>query len=703
MQPSFDHTGAMRHVLFTLALLVCTLGGSCRKRAETRAPLNVLLITLDTVRADRIGTYGHRTARTPAIDALAARGVRFDEAISPVPLTLPAHASLFTGTTPLKHAVHLNGERTLSDDCATLASSFTAAGYRTGAFIGAFVLDRRFGLNRGFEHYDDEIDREATSGSTFEAERSGNVVVDRALSWMRSLAPEKPFFAWIHLYDAHAPYRPPPEFANASSPYDGEIAFIDSQLARLIEALEQLEVRDRTIVVVVGDHGEGLGDHGEQTHGLLLYRSTLRVPLIITVPGSTPRVVRNPVSLIDVAPTVASLASVAAPAGAEGRDLSTLVLGGVPEPDDPAIYSETEYPRMLGWSSLASLQEGNLRYLNGVYGELFDLSKDPEEMVDRLGERRREARHLAALLAAVQKKRKIVKSSPVDPETAAKLASLGYLTPARASLRKGMADPRKMAPLFGEHERAMALAGAGELDRAAVILGDLVKADPRNPLFRAALARVRRDQGRLKDAVLLFKETLTLSPEDPDAWYDLGVALQEAGENREAETVLGEAVRRNPERSDTHNALALVLVAEKRPDEALAALDAAIATDRNNARAWNNRGNLLREAGRLSEAEEAYRQAVTAAPGYGDPLNGLGTLAVQQSRPLEAVTLFERALRLSPSNHALRLNRAIALHTAGKSREAAEGYRDFIHKTAALPAYLEQRRQAQQLLAGLGD
>src|SRR5215212_5202740 len=297
----------IQHLTFNILLLLLA---ACRR--EPSRPPNVLLITLDTLRADHVGAYGSRAGSTPAIDSIAARGVRFEQAGSAVPLTLPSHATILSGLLPLHHGVRNNGAGSFPSDRPTLATLFSEKGYRTAAFLGAFVLDRRFGLNRGFDVYDDEIPRDPTLGDHLEAERRGDAVADRAAAWL-SQPDSRPFFAWVHLYDAHAPYTPPEPFRTryAASAYDGEIAFVDQQIGRLLAALEQSGQRDRTIIVVTGDHGEALGEHGELTHGLLLYEGTLRVPLIIEAPGTLdPHVVTTPVSLADVAPTVAGLARV---------------------------------------------------------------------------------------------------------------------------------------------------------------------------------------------------------------------------------------------------------------------------------------------------------------------------------------------------------------------------------------------------------
>src|SRR5262249_20884537 len=323
-------------------------------------------MTLDTVRADRLGAYGYPGAEPPALDRLAREGLRFDQAVSAAPLTLPSHATLFSGLTPPHHGLRNNGAGRFPDDRATLATLLSARGYATGAFVGSFVLDHRFGLARGFDVYDDEIDRDPNAPGSWEAERSGSQVADRALAWLEKAAGTdgRPFFAWVHFYDAHAPYAPPEPYAgrHRDALYDGEVAFVDAQVARLLEYLDRRGLAGSTVVVAAADHGEALGEHGELTHGLLLYEPTLRVPLLVRAPGlPAGRAIRPPVGLADVAPTLAGLLGASlssAPAGKpapalDGRDLSAALAAGT-EPPEGDLYAETEYPRTFGWSGLTA-------------------------------------------------------------------------------------------------------------------------------------------------------------------------------------------------------------------------------------------------------------------------------------------------------------------------------------------------------------
>lgn len=697
---------AARGVLRLLApvALLLTGCGETPSWSQSRQP-NVVLVTVDTLRADHVGAYGAATGATPNLDRLAREGTRFEQAISQAPLTLPSHATILTGMLPTEHGVRNNGAGGLAPEHATLAEAFAAKGYATGAFVGAFVLDRRYGLDQGFDLYDDEIDRDDTRAGALEAERDAIAVTDRALRWLGEA--KGPFFAWVHLYDPHAPYVPPEPYRSrfAASPYDGEIAATDAQIGRLLALLEEKGLRDETIVVVTGDHGESLGEHGELTHGLLLFESTLRVPLIISAPSTKPgRVVREPVSLADLAPTIAALAQapLARVGRAAGRDLSASLLGEG-EPPSAAIYSETKYPEMFGWSGVSALRAGAAKLVASPGRRLYDLAADPAESRDVSTEQRRALHDLDAKLEAIRGAETTAAPLPVDAEAMAKLASLGYVGGVPAAAEGPRPDPHAMAPLFMRFEKATWASNDGRLSEAIAELEALVKADPANPVFRGSLGKALRDAGRHDRAVHVYQEAVALNPSDAEAWYNLAVALGDAGRKRQAAEAMGEAIRRGGKQPEAHNTLGVVLAAEGKPEEAIREFERAVELDPRHARALNNLGNVLRDTGRLDDAARAYERAIAADGDYADPMNGMGVLEVQRKRPAEAIGWFDRALKLAPENVEVRLNRAIALEVAGDRRAAIAGYEDFLRAAAGRREYAEQRRAAAQLLSRLRE
>jgi arylsulfatase A-like enzyme/Flp pilus assembly protein TadD len=696
--------------VFLLSLAGCSEGGS-----GGAPPENLLLVTLDTVRADRLGAYGYAAAETPWLDRLAREGVRFEQASAPVPLTLPSHASLLSGLLPPHHGLRNNGAGVFPEGTSTLSTLLSGSGYRTGAFVGAFVLDRRFGLGRGFEVYDDEIPRDPTAGVVLEAERPGREVVDRALAWLGQ--DTRPFFLWVHLYDAHAPYTPPSPWRerHPGRPYDGEISSVDEQVGRLLQELEKRGLAGRTAVAVVADHGEGLGEHGELTHGLLLYEPTLRVPFLLRSPGlPAGAVLRTPVSLVDLAPTLAGLLgkSLPAPSGRtlDGRDLSAALRKGE-EPAPADVYAETRYPALFGWSPLSSLRRREIKYIAAPRPEMYDLARDPGEATNlaaAAGEADR-LRGFAGRLAEIESGAVETPRGAVDAETRARLASLGYATgspaprPQTGAARAASPDPKTMVDLFQRYERAHNRLRSGEATEALAELETLVAADPANPVFRNDLAQAYRERGALDRALPLYRRAAEDGEDNADAWYDLASALQEAGRPAEAREALERALHLDPGRAEAHNTLALALLAEGKPEDALRELELAAALDPRDATALNNQGNVLRGLGRLDDAERAYRRAAEVAPRYAEPLNGLGTLEVDRERPAAALPFFDQALELAPAYHEVRLNRGIAYELAGETEAAMAAYREFLAVTAEDPRFAEQRRAAQQLLARLSS
>jgi choline-sulfatase len=691
----------------------------CSRESAPRQP-NLVLVTLDTVRADHLGCYGDREAVTPWLDRLAGEGLRFANASSAVPLTLPSHTSLLTGLLPPHHGLRNNGVGALRPGTATLATLLAGAGYRTAAFVGAFVLDHRFGLKAGFEVYDDEIERDPKAGPVLEAERPGREVVDRALAWLAK-DDTRPFFLWVHLYDAHSPYTPPPAWAarHPGRPYDGEVSTVDEQVGRILAELHRRGLDGRTAVAVAADHGEGLGEHGELTHGLLLYEPTLHVPLLLRAPwGLKTRVVEAPVSLVDVAPTLAGLLGHPFPKASplDGRDLSRTLLDGG-EPAAGEIYAESRYPAVFGWTPLAALRRRDLKYISSSRPELYDLRRDPREKADLLGRPQAPApRGFAARLAAIEASA-VATARPLaaDAETRAKLASLGYVTGSAGGGGDGPAsgspggeaapgraiDPRTMVDLFQRFDQAIARLTSGDSQAAVSELEALVAADPANPVFRGKLGAAWRERGETAKALPLYRQAAAAAPRDPEAWYNLASALQDAGQPGEARQAIERALQLDAGRPEAHNTLGIIELGQGNLDRARREFAAATAIDPHDAAAFNNLGNVLRAEHKLDEAVSAYQRSAALAPRYAEPLNGLGTLEVERDRPRQALPFFERALVLAPGYHEVRLNRAIAQDLAGDAGDALSSYQDFLAATVGDPKFSEQRRAAQQLLARL--
>lgn len=430
--------------LFVVSLAACR-GFAMKPRSGGR-PLNVVFITLDTTRADRIGAYGSVDAGTPNIDRIARNGVVFEQAESVAPLTLPAHCSLFTGRFPFEHGVHENG-MPLPPQERTLAQVLQAEGMRTGAFTASFVLDPRWGLARGFDRYEGTPRLPRTETVRGSDRRSADEVVSDALAWLESI-PSHPFFVWLHFYDAHGPYDAAVREGRVPG-YQPALGFMDAQIGRLLTFLDVNRLRDRTLIVVIGDHGESLGDHGELTHGLFVYESVTRVPLIIEVPGDAMRARRIAAVVrgVDVMPTILNLLNLPMPSSISGRSLVPSMTGAVPDPNLQA-YAETMFPRdRFGWSDLRAVREGRFKLIAAPHPELYDVQLDPGEHVNLYDRRPALAAKLSDALRGLPDSN--TPQVAVDPDTAARLAALGYVgttPPARET--RPLADPKDKLSLY---------------------------------------------------------------------------------------------------------------------------------------------------------------------------------------------------------------------------------------------------------------
>lgn len=650
---------------------------------------SIVLITIDTLRADRL-----RRGFTPSIDALADAGARFDNARTTVPLTLPAHVSIMTGTLPSAHGVHDNGV-VFKPGPPTLAGVLRGAGYRTGAFVGAYVLNRRFGLNDGFDTYDDVVHREPERGARLEAERRGGEVVDAALAWLRT-APQ-PFFLWVHMYDPHAPYDPPAEFRTKAGghPYDGEVAYADAQVGRIAAELRQRGSLDGTIVAVAGDHGEGLGDHGEQTHGMLAYDSTLRVPLVLAASRWTkPKVVADPVSLVDLAGSLLHMAQVAPPSEMNGWVLLSR------KPQDRDVYAETEYPRVAGWHPLTSLAGERWKLIVSSDAELYDLSVDRGETTNLASTKPALVEGMRKRVQELARPRGATLSQPaIAADAAERLRALGYASGGPApTAREDATNPARTIEAWTRFEAALTLVGAGRAAEALPALKPLAERFRDAPVFQSTYARALKDTGQPAVAVAIYRRAIAQWPNEATLYHDLAIAARAAGDTREARRAEQAALAISKDDPAALNGLGLMEAEAGRPAEAAASFERAAEGDPSNASYWANLGNARRQLGDLDRAEAAYRRALESDRSYPDAANGLGAVLVQRGRAAEAIPLFERALARSGDFHEARLNLGIAFQESGRLDQAASTYRAV---AASAPAGSRERQAASELLRAL--
>jgi arylsulfatase A-like enzyme/cytochrome c-type biogenesis protein CcmH/NrfG len=565
------------------------------------AARNVVVITIDTLRADRIGAYGYAAARTPVLDAVAAGGTRFDRAYAPAPITLPSHASLMTGRYPPGHGARHNGLR-VKAGVPVLAELFKRAGFKTGAFVGAFPLDRRFGLERGFDAYGDRMPRLAGAAAN---ERPGAIVVDEALAWLKT-ADAARFFVWVHLFEPHAPYGRPGDGRQASARYDDEIAEADRQAGRLIEAVR---AKGDAVIVVAGDHGEAFGEHGEIAHSLFVYDTTLRVPLLFNGPGINLQVSQSAVSLIDVAPTIVRLMGLAA-LDSDGVDLSPAFAG---RPIPPRrLYAESFAPLLdFGWSPLRAVREEGWKFVDAPRPELFRVESDP-------GEKENVAATEAVRVAAMRERVNGYSAATLDPsvaadrEASARLQALGYVGGGGGGRDAARADPKDRRELAA----AIAQITSGEVHGEALqgALRAVLAADPGNPQMNMRLGFVLAESGKCTRAIASFEK----------------------------------AVARGMPGADPHLGLARCHAMARRPDRAVAELRAADRAEPDNPVVLANLGIVLSDGGRPSEAIASLERAVSLDPDFHEARFNLAVAYARADRRADAAREATELLRRLP-------------------------------------------------------
>ncbi len=616
--------------------------------AGSSAIRNVVLISIDTCRADHLSCYGYKRPTTPNIDAVARDGAMFKMAITPVPLTTPAHSSMLTGTYPPTHGVRLNSFDHLADSNVTLAKTLREAGYQTAAFVAAFPLDARFGLNQGFDTYDGRFSEETKT--RFFSRRVAEEVNRPALAWLKGRGGQ-PFFLFLHYYDAHHPYEPHPPHtsAYAGDAYAGAIAYVDNCIGRVLDQLRAEGLYDNTLVIITGDHGEGLGEHDENSHGLLIYQTTLHVPLVIRAPGFGKGIqVNENVSLVDIMPTVLDLAGLKTPARVEGVSLRAALEGGT-APDRGtcaagrrAIYGESLEAGTYACSPLYGILEGPWKYILAPRPELYELTQDPGERTDLAGRQPQVAQRLRGRLEAMLKELEAAAPrrgpSTVDLEAVKRLQSLGYVS------------------------------GGGPLPSA----GDATGEDP-------------------KDFLPTYQRLLQLA-------HTSGQAI-DARRNEEARRELLEIAARRPAVILPHLLLADIALGEQRPADAAEQYARVVAMlgelkdpgkQRFGAReelagAHFGLGLTLKQRGRPSEAIGEYEQALRIAPDFVDAHLNLGAALMQTGRLPEAVAHFQQALRIVPDFAFAHFNLAIALDMQGDAAQAATHYAEAIRLQADFP------------------
>ena len=551
-----------------LTLLVCV---TCRFGASRR---NVLLITVDTLRADRLRCYGSKTVKTPGMDALAAQGVLFEETVTPVPLTLPAHASILTGFYPVEHGARDNGYYKLPKGFQTLPKVLNEAGYYTAAFVSSSVLNAHYGLDQGFDLYVDLSSPSKRTSIFYNLEISANEVTEDAISLLNNDL-KKPFFLWVHYFDPHAPYQPPePYLSNYNNPYDGEVAFVDNQIGILINELKKRGLKKNTLVILTSDHGEGLGEHNERRHGLFLYHTTLKVPLIMSGPGLPDgKRIKSLASLLDITPTLLSYLGIDSELEYSGIDLMPVIKKEIPD-SSRAVYIETVAPAdMMGWSPLKGLCTHKYKFISAPAKELYDLQSDPGEQNNIIDSEKKISMELSDGVTKFEARfKQFFPSSEAmffpDDVQRQDLAALGYFGD-RVTGRKQADNPSDMTKILDYYYDGTALLKGGDTSGALEIFGKAIKLDPDNPLILHMIASGLTQIGDFENAERKFKTLLAFDADRCTAWRDLAILYVKMKKLDEAQKCANKAISFEPNIRETHYIKALVARARGNLKEAI--------------------------------------------------------------------------------------------------------------------------------------
>jgi len=692
-------------VVRALPCALLLVAGGCGGRLDgfhAGKPWNVLLVTFDTTRADHIGCYGNDRIQTPTLDGLAEGGIRFARALTAVPITEPSHSTILTGRYPIAHGVRDNGLFVLGDEQLTLAEILKSHGYDTAAAIGAYPLISRFGLNQGFDLYDDHLtgiyedwrgDRTVPKDHLFFDERRAAQVNEAILPWLEEHAKKpdgKPFFAWVHYFDAHQPFEPAPPYDQlyADDLYDGEIAYADSRLGFLLDRLKKLGELDHTLVVMTADHGEGLGEHDELTHAILAYNSTLHVPLIIRPPGDFPQhgtVVNDWVGTVDIVPTILDLLGLDVPDTVQGHSLVPFWTEGEhPSRWTKVRYAENLSPRLThGWGELRVLFEGSMKYIYGPRPELYDLDADPDELHDLSAEKPEQAEQMRQHLAAFIERWAapgVSRTEAVDDDVRRRLESLGYLSTESTGgqvvleqLRSDGEPPQDHAGSISDLSAAKHLLFAGKGNEALPYTKKLLRVSPTNPLYLELQATALLQSGHVEEAWAMARELASEDALSTPLMLHLVGSQFERGDRRIARDTLERYLERHPS-AQGFWLQASFLGVLKEPEKARVSLEKALEIDATFTPARVDLAVWLARGGDGAAAEEEFLRSIEQSPYYDKGMYNYGAFLLNDGRYDDAAAYFERAVALAPGYLDARLGLVGAYLAEGDQVQAKDAY-----------------------------
>ena len=633
-----------RRLLFLLATTLL-LTAACSKSKP-----NVLIVTFDTTRADHLGYAGGSEGVTPNLDALAADGTWFSTCVSSQPLTLPSHTTIMTGLHPYSHGVRNNGGYVLRDDVTTLAERLKGEGYSTHAIVSSFVLDSQFGLDQGFDGYDDDLRGGPTPPLFMFKEIIGGRVVDKALEWLglREKA-EDPFFLWLHFYDPHANYDPPEDVATkfAGDPYSAEIHYADRELGRVIAKLESLDLMDETLIVFTGDHGESLGEHGEQSHGVFIYDATTRVPLFVKGPGvPSGKRVDSLVRSADVTPTVLELLGLPEAEGLDGSSAVGLMKGKAEE--SRVAYSESMAPLInFGWSDLRAYRSESTRVIEAPRREIFDLGKDPGELrnvFDVPGAQPADSRRLLVSVQGTRERDPFTsggqQADQIDPETKKKLAALGYVFGTVRDVEGPRADPKDRISQWESFQVAQKMIREKRYDEAVGLIRGLLEVDTENVTAMGSLANALVASRHREEALEVFRTMIELDPGRENGYLGSARILMNLGRYEEAIELAKAVIEMNPENPEGYTAL----------------------------------GDIYLETEQYGEAEPLFRRAFSIDPNSTLAVSGLGNCLNRMGRHQESLTVLRAGHEKEPESQAIVYNLAVVADRLGDSKSAGAYY-----------------------------
>lgn len=684
------------------ALLAACLAGSPQALAGGKAATPVILISIDTLRADRLGCYGNRRPLTPHLDEIARGGTLFEQAASQAPLTLPSHTALLTSTFPFSSGVEDNGV-VVAGGKVTLQSVLKASGYRTAAFVGGFVLDRRFGLNQGFDTYDSPFDAQLQAGhDPGDIKRDGAQVVDSASAWLRQNSAQ-PFFLFIHLYDLHTPYTTPAGFrpAQKAAGYDAALGYVDSVVGRLWATLKDDGLLDRSLIVFTADHGESLGDHGEATHGYFIYQSTLHVPLIIHWPASASTSpfrarVQAAAGLVDVAPTVLQFLGLPMPPAFQGKSLLSLAAGR--DEAARAVYSESLYAQNhFDCAALECLRVGHYKFIQAPRPELYDLAADPHEAHNLYQQQKPLARTLQEQLLRFRSRYGVkpqTSNSGLSPDAIARLSSLGYVAVSGplASARTAGADPKDRIGEYEEYGRALILENEGKLQPSSALLHQVLDRIPDLPDVRNALGILDQRLGKQQEAASEFRTILAQHPALAMAHFNLAVSEYALGQPALAVRELQATLAIDPAYSRAMELLGAIWLAERQYPRARAQFEKLLQQWPRDFAALTNLGVLDSMQGDWKQAEAHFVAALSVNPNSADARNALGSVFLHQGRLAEAQRELTKAIALQPRFAWAHYNLGLALEREDNLGGAQQ---EFQRALAADPGFAPARQALQ--------